>query len=170
MTTRLAEPLLYLAAQGLPVNQDNLVEAKRRVAADLEAKQEKLKQVAEWPFNPFSPKDCQKYFYKTKRIEPYTGQRGRPTTDDKALARIYRRYNLPEAKLVQEIRALHKLKATYIEVMLDPDGRLRCSWNSRGTWTGRLSSSQTIFGTGLNLQNLHPAFKSFIVAETCSHE
>jgi hypothetical protein len=49
-------------------------------------------------------------------------------------------------------------------VAFDADGRLRCSWNPRGTKFGRLSSSQTIFGTGMNLQNLSPKFKGFIVA------
>lgn len=43
--------------------------------------------------------------------------------------------------------------------------RLRCSWNPRGTWTGRLSSSANVFGTGGNMQNLHPEFMEFLVAD-----
>lgn len=164
-TVRLAEPLLYMASYGMRVDKEHLAQAHAGVSAQLEDKKRKLRETAEWDFNPNSPVQCQKYFYGTKKITPYTGGTGKPTTDDKAMARIYRRYNLPEAKLVQDIRQLQKLKSTYMEVALDKDGRLRCSWNSRGTWTGRLSSSSTIFGTGMNLQNLHPEFKGFITAD-----
>lgn len=37
---------------------------------------------------------------------------------------------------------------------LDPDGRMRCSFNPGGTETHRLSSSKNAFGRGTNLQNL----------------
>lgn len=37
---------------------------------------------------------------------------------------------------------------------LDPDGRIRCSFNPGGTETHRLSSSKNAFGRGTNLQNL----------------
>lgn len=37
---------------------------------------------------------------------------------------------------------------------LDPDGRMRCSYNPGGTETHRLSSSANVFGRGTNLQNL----------------
>lgn len=39
-------------------------------------------------------------------------------------------------------------------VQLDPDFRLRCSYNPGGTETHRLSSSKNAFGRGTNLQNL----------------
>src|SRR5690606_11604294 len=44
-------------------------------------------------------------------------------------------------------------------------GRMRCSYNPRGTKFGRLSSSKTIFGTGTNFQNLPQEFKKFLVAD-----
>lgn len=164
MTLRLSDPLLYMTIAGLAVDKDKLAVAREVVGQELEAKKEELRQIAD--FNPLSSQQCMKYFYGQKGITPYLStQTGRPTADDKAMARIFRRFNLREAKLTQEIRKLSKLKNTYIEVAIDPDGRLRCSWNARGTWTGRLSSSQTIFGTGMNLQNLDPMFKGFIVAD-----
>ena len=166
MTVTLADPLIYMSVAGLRVDKERLEEAREAVTLELEAKKEELRSVAEWDFNPNSSAQCMKYFYQTKGIPAYISiKTGHATADDKAMARIYRRYNLREAKLVQEIRALNKLKGTYIEVAVDPDGRLRSSWNARGTWTGRLSSSQTINGTGMNLQNLHPMFKGFIVAD-----
>lgn len=164
MTVRLANPLSYMTALGLRIDQEALDETRERVSADLRALEAELAKLAPG-LNPNSPKQCRDYFYRVKGCEPYVNEKGQETVDDKALSRIYRRDCLPEAKLIQIIRATAKLKSTYLEVALDRDGRLRCSWNPRGTWTGRLSSSQTLFGTGMNLQNLAPDFKGFIVAD-----
>lgn len=158
--------LIYMMTRGFKVNQDSLKETKKRVESKLDIAMKKLKECAEWEFNPASPKQCIEYFYGTKGIKPYINRKtSRPTTDDQAMSRIVRRYNLPEARLVQEIRGLKKLLGTYLEVGMDKDDRIRCSYNPRGTTTGRLSSSQTIFGTGMNMQNLHPEFKGFLVSD-----
>lgn len=164
MTARLHEPLLYMTVHGLAVDRQGLEQTKVKLEAELAALENELHTIAEWPFNPNSPAQCKKYFYETKKLAPYRNSQGGITTDDNAMSRIFRKTGWREAKLVQEIRRLKKLKGTYIEVELDPDHRIRCSWNPRGTWTGRLSSSQTIFGRGMNLQNLDPKFKDFVVA------
>jgi uracil-DNA glycosylase len=41
-----------------------------------------------------------------------------------------------------------------VQSPLDPDNRMRCSYNPSGTETHRLSSSANVFGRGTNLQNL----------------
>lgn len=162
---RLAKPLQYMTIRGMRVDHVALKKTHGEVEKKLAEKQAELDAACGMPLNVSSPKQCQNYFYNLKGITPYKGSGGTITTDDKAMARIYRRYNLQEAKLVQEVRALRKLKGTYLEVECDKDMRLRCSWDPTGTWTGRLSSSQTVFGTGMNQQNLHPEFKHFLVAD-----
>ena len=158
--------LLFMMQKGFAVDKEALEKTKIEVAEKIREKEDDLTEISEVPFNPSSPKQCIEYFYGTKSIKPYISRStGRPTTDDKAMSRIFRRYRLPEAKLVQEIRALRKLHGTYLEVGIDPDDRIRCSYNPRGTVTGRLSSSQTIFGRGMNMQNLHAEFKGFLVAD-----
>jgi hypothetical protein len=86
------------------------------------------------------------------------------------MQRLATTHRLKEASLVQEIRRLNKLLGTYVDVTLDEDSILRCFYDPRGTWGGRLSSSKTLWGTGLNMQNLHPAFKYFICTEDPSDE
>lgn len=157
--------LWYMTVRGFRVNHDKLAATHKKVSANLDAKENELATVAKYPFNVSSPKQCQLYFYGALGFKPYTNREGNPTTDDKAMARIFRKHGTPEAKLVQEIRALRKLKSTYLEVTFDADGRLRCSWDPTGTKFGRLSSSESIFGTGMNLQNLHPEFKEFLEAD-----
>ena len=152
--TELAETIVKLsAAMGRPVitKAPKTAKEKREVAATN-------------AINVNSPAQLKDYFYAGKGIKPYTNPGGVPTTDDKALAQLVRRYGLPEAKLMQEYRSQSKLLGTYLEMGYDGDKRLRCSYNIRGTWTGRLSSSQTIFGTGGNFQNIPPEFRGFLVS------
>jgi uracil-DNA glycosylase len=165
LTANLAQPLMYMTVHGLAIDRDRLEKTKEEINEEIMQKEQELGKVAEYPFNPGSPSQCQKYFYETKGLKPYKNATGGVTTDDKAMSRIFRKTQMPEAKLVQEIRSLRKLKSSYLDVTVDKDGRLRCSWNPRGTKFGRLSSSQTIFGTGMNLQNLDPRFKSFIIED-----
>jgi uracil-DNA glycosylase len=163
-TADMLPSLLYATLDGLAIDFEALEQTKTSIAGKIDAKEKELLSVADYEFNPLSPAQVKKYLYDHKGIKPYKNAQGGITTDDKALSRIIRKYpDLREARFVQELRALKKLKSTYLDVEADPDGRLRCSWNPRGTWTGRLSSSQTIFGRGLNLQNLDPSFKQFIV-------
>jgi uracil-DNA glycosylase len=167
MTVEMADALTYMSIRGLAVNTQGISERNIQTSQEIEEKQARLDELAGRPLKANSSKDCREYFYGELGLKPYLGYNGNVTTDDKAMARIVRRAAVgsQEAKLVQEIRALRKLKGTYLETELDKDGRLRCSWNPRGTWTGRLSSSKTIFGTGMDLQNLHPAYKPFIVSD-----
>jgi DNA polymerase I-like protein with 3'-5' exonuclease and polymerase domains len=48
---------------------------------------------------------------------------------------------------------------------IDPDNRIRTSYNIGGTNTGRLSSSLSEFGTGGNLQNVEDLLRSVLVAD-----
>ena len=57
------------------------------------------------------------------------------------------------------------MKSHFIDVTLDTDKRLRCSFNPVGTESGRLSSSETIFGTGTNMQNLPMEFRQYLIAD-----
>jgi DNA polymerase I-like protein with 3'-5' exonuclease and polymerase domains len=162
---RLAQPILFMSMYGVQIDKEALEKTKVEIKERLGELESKLREVADYEFNPGSTQQCAKYFYDHKGLKPYKNKTGGITTDDKAMSRIYRRTNWPEAKLVQEIRGLRKLEGTYLEVAYDADGRLRCSWNPRGTKFGRLSSGQTILGTGMNMQNIDPRFKGFIVAD-----
>jgi uracil-DNA glycosylase family 4 len=165
-TMSLLDPCMYAGMNGFRVDTERMEVLKNRVKTELAQVEQELNDTAEAPFNPNSPKQCVAYFYGTKGLHPYVNRKtGNPTCDDKALARIVRKYNLPEARLVQKIRGLGKLLSTYLEVELDKDGRLRCVYDPRGTTTGRLSSKQTPIRTGMNMQNQDPRFKHFIVPD-----
>lgn len=168
MTIDLYEPLIFLMTRGIKVNFDELEVTKRDIVAQAALRQEQLNQLVGRELNVNSSKQCQQYFYVELGIPPYYSE-GKVTVDDLALQRLSRgtaqRAAVPAARLVQEIRGLQKLHGTYLDIEFDSDGRMRCSYNPRGTKFGRLSSSKTIFGTGTNQQNLPQEFKRFLVPD-----
>lgn len=168
MTMDLMPSLIYMQTRGVKVNLDEMEITKQDILKSQAEKQEELNKLCGRELNVNSPKDCQKYFYIELGIPPYYNG-GSITVDDTALQRLARgtarRSGLRQAKLVQEIRGLQKLYGTYLDIEFDPDHRLRCSYNPRGTKFGRLSSSKTVFGTGTNQQNLPQEFKRFLGAD-----
>lgn len=183
MTVNLIPSLVYMMVHGIKVDLDALATTREKATAELtqivarleEAtgrrvitaapKKAAEKRAAEGALNVNSPAQLIAYFYKEKALKPYVNAIGTPTIDDKALTRIARRDGLVEAKLLQDYRRLAKMIGTYLNMQFDADGRMRCSFNPRGTWTGRLSSSQTIHSNGGNLQNLPDDFTGFLVSD-----
>lgn len=168
LTLNLFPVLEFMMTRGIRVDLNELETAKQHILKSAAEKQAELNALCGRELNVNSSKDCQAYFYVELGIPPYVNN-GVVTVDDMALQRLARgtakRSGLRQAKLVQEIRGLQKLHGTYLNIEFDSDGRMRCSYNPRGTKFGRLSSSKTIFGTGTNQQNLPQEFKRFLVAD-----
>ncbi len=184
MTMRLLPSLVYMMVRGVRVNSEALAitrwETEAKIAALLERMApafgrpiiteapkraaEKRAVEASGAINVNSPIQLCKHFYEDRKFRPLLND-GKPTVDDKALARLVRREESQDAKMLQEYRKLSKFLGTYLEMKFDRDGRMRCSWNLRGAWTGRLSSSQTISDTGGNLMNLPDDMKTFLEAD-----
>ena len=163
-TMALYPAIIFMQTIGLKIDHEALGFEKIRIDDEIQKNMEELHSLCGFNLNPNSPKQCQQYFYGVLGHQPYLSAGGTITTDEKAMARLSRK-GVKEAKYVIRLRSLRKLLGTYVEVATDQDGRIRTSFNIRGTTGGRLSSSQSIFGTGLNFQNLHPQFKTFIVAD-----
>lgn len=81
---------------------------------------------------------------------------GKPTIDDEALENLkvkYPEFNRIWAALSLQ-RSISVFSNTFIRAELEPDGRLKCSYNTAGTETFRWSSSENAFWRGTNLQNI----------------
>lgn len=155
--------LTYMQARGIKVDVDGLKKVRVETEERIKVLSEELNKVCGFPINHNSPKQLKEYFYDKKGIKPYLKD-GKPSTDEIAMKRLSRK-GYEEAALILELRHLSKMNGTYFDVTLDTDNRLRCSFNPVGTAQGRLSSSETIFGTGTNMQNLPDAFKRFLIAD-----
>ena len=162
------EALLYMMKRGVKVSQTALKETDNEVSSRIRDLKRRLREYCGPDFNPSSSKQCQEYFYSTLGLRPYKNiKTGNPSTDDQALARIARKgqQGSEEAKILMQIRGLEKQKKSYLDVQWSDDGRIRSSWKARGTIFGRFASSQTIYGEGLNMQNLDSEFATFLVAD-----
>jgi hypothetical protein len=113
------------------------------------------------------------YFYKELGNKPYKKKNTTGIYSDSidvdALKRLVRQGgNASEAaRIMLDIRGLSKRISTYLNIgKVDKDGRYRSSYKPVGAETGRLSSGETIFGTGGNQQNWpHDLLRFFLFDE-----
>tara|TARA_R110000751_G_scaffold101559_4_gene195701 strand:+ start:878 stop:3268 length:2391 start_codon:yes stop_codon:yes gene_type:complete len=147
----LLHPLVYAGNKGIRMDVEAMGVAALDCTKRIDVLQLELNALAGRELNSNSPKQLKEYFYIEKKQRAYT-KNGAITVDDKALTRIAAK-GMKEAEIILALRKERKMRGTYYEMKLDPDNRLRCSFNPVGTSQGRISSSKTIRGTGANLQN-----------------
>lgn len=171
---RLQPHLIQSTISGIPVD----FKIRDKVARELEGKLEvKLKNfyhavkvatgVDDFQPNPNSAPQMKKLMYGLLNLKHRSG-----STDDNARQDMIEDPRTSvEAKEV--LVALNKYKedqkfySTYATATVDADGRFRCDWKQHGVASapGRLSSSKTLWGTGMNLQNQPPDARQFYVAD-----
>lgn len=160
--------LVYMQEHGLLVDRERLKQLSEETGDRLSKLRKRFRDVA-GDVNPNSPAQLKELFYGRLGYKPrYKRVKGqderRVATDVDALKELEKEGS-EEAKLLREIRKDSKMKSTYLDVDLDADGRLRCFYNPVGTVTGRLSSRQSLWGTGTNLQNQPPLMRTAILAD-----
>ena len=170
---RLIPPLLYMGERGIKVDVDGMLKHKEEQSAKLEQLAEQLNSIVGYEINYNSPTQLKKYFYEELNIHPYKAKNASGkyvvSTDVNALKRIFRANNKGSeaARIMLDIRSLAKRNSTYLNIgKVDTDGRYRSSYKPVGAETGRLSSGETIFGTGGNQQNWpHDLLRFFVFDE-----
>ncbi len=124
-------------------------------------------------FNPNSPLQVKQLLYKILNAPvqyKWNGatKRRQESTNKEALEAVIAGptfYARPIAKHILKVRELVKLIGT-LRTGIDPDGRMRTSYNVSGTETGRWSSNSNVFGTGTNLQNITNDLREIFIADT----
>lgn len=117
--------------------------------------------------NPRSQPQMIEFFYKTMGLdEIWTSKKGerKLSMDREALEKLQVNFlAMPIISTILSIRAYEK-QLSVLETEIDPDGRIRTSYNLT-TETGRLSSSASSTGTGSNLQNIDPTLRYIFEAD-----
>uniref|UniRef100_A0A6M3JZD2 Putative DNA polymerase n=1 Tax=viral metagenome TaxID=1070528 RepID=A0A6M3JZD2_9ZZZZ len=163
--TALIGPLVYMHTRGMRIDKVGLNKASEEAGTQIEELTKELRAMVGYDINPNSPTQVKKLFYEQKGEKAYISRKtGKETTDINAMKRLVRKGH-KEAGIILKIRHFTTLKGTFLDVVLDTDGRLRCAFNPVGTEYGRLSSSEDIFGVGTNTQNLPEEFKKYIIAD-----
>jgi uracil-DNA glycosylase family 4 len=87
---------------------------------------------------------------------PTSRKTGTETLGKEALNELREKFPIwrPLFDLISDVRSVGVFISHFIRAPLDPDRRMRCSFNPAGTETFRWSSSKNAFGRGANLQNL----------------
>ena len=167
---KLIKPLLYMMERGIQVDVEGMMKERESVSIYIEEKIEELNQKVGYEINALSSQQLQKYFYDGLGHKPYKKRNTKgqwvETCDEDAMKRLARK-GFGEARMVLDIRRARKRLSTYLEVRkVDEDGRYRSSYKPVGAETGRLSSGETIFGTGGNQQNWpHDLLRYFLFDE-----
>ena len=158
----LIEPLMHISSVGVRVDTAE----KKKVIKELQIRevelQDKLVSLVGHELNVNSPKQMMGWLYKDLALKPkykLRKDKGEKTlsADEEALEDLYKETHLDALKVVLDIREVRKLLSTYLEVTYDKAHgmeRARTSYLITGTETGRLSSRETVYGTGTNMQNI----------------
>lgn len=164
-------PLVYMQERGILCDVEGMAKKNLELDIELVDLQEQLNQEAGQELNANSPTQLSKYFYGALGYKAYTNRKTkRPTTDDLAMTRLARK-GVKAATMVQEIRRIRKIMGTYLPLVdgkltkIDSDDRVRSSFNPVGTKFSRISSSENIFGTGLNLQNIPHSLLQYLLID-----
>jgi len=153
---KLIKPLIYMSERGIKVDVEGMLNYKTEQESELAILEDRIKVVVGRDINTSSPQQLMQYFYKDLNHPPYRKRNANgkytDTIDVDALKRLARKsdYKGSEAaQLMLDIRSLSKRISTYLNIgKVDTDGRMRSSYKPVGADTGRLSSGETIFGTG----------------------
>jgi len=171
---RLQPHLIRMTVGGLAVD----AELKKRITNELEitleqklakfhAAVQKATSDPDYRPNPQSPRQLSELFFSKLKLV------GRGTSTD-ALNReqMFKHPRTSDAArevitAINEYKEDQKFYSTYATSVVDEDGRIRCEYKQIGVQNapGRLSSTQTPWQTGMNLQNQPDRAKDMFVAD-----
>ena len=170
----LQAPVLEMKIRGVLVDQERRDEVTEQYRRDLAYIQDNLNRIVGeglglLDFNWRSPIQLKELLYKTLQIPPVKKRNTKgayePTVNRDALEQLEAYFFAqPIVRHILGLRELGK-KIGVLKTCIDPDGRMRTSYNIAGTTTGRFSSNLSDFGTGTNLQNIEEPLRSIFVAD-----
>jgi uracil-DNA glycosylase family 4 len=152
----LALALAEAQMEGIDIDEDRrnqLIKEQSKALTELKGK---VSLIAGSDINLNSSAQMKYLLYEKMGMpEVYDRKTGKVSTDEKALRTLEKKY--PDLAILDAIimyRKAHKLISTYLKAKCDSDGKLRTVWNVSGTEGARISSSKTIWKTGLQMQNI----------------
>lgn len=154
---RLFRPVLKMMLRGVLVDREMQKQQARELEKTAKEKLEWIHYVVGYELNPKSPPQMVDLFYRQLALPPQKkrGAKG-PTCDTSSLAKLVTKEPLikPLVDRVEDWRSCQVFLGNFLRDKRDTDGRMRCSYNTSGAVTFRFSSSENVFGSGLNLQNI----------------
>lgn len=167
----LQAPILEMMLRGILINKEHVAEVVallERQSAEVKASLQEILRAGydyDMPFGKLPHyTQLQDFFYDYLGLPPVR-KKGQITTDRSALEKLRSYFHVETiCNHLITLRELRK-KLGVLYSGVDPDGRMRTSFNIAGTDTGRLSSYASAFGTGTNLQNITGELRKIFVAD-----
>lgn len=169
----LQAPVLEMRMRGVRVDEQWRRNTIQSYAADLRTIESNLNRILEEgigiKLNWNSPAQLKRLLYEVLQLPPQKKRNTKGvhtiTADRNALEKLETYFQAQP--IIRHILALRDIakKIGVLKTSVDPDGRMRTSYNIAGTTTGRFSSSLSDFGTGGNLQNLEERLRRPFVAD-----
>lgn len=170
-------PIMEMTLRGLLVDQNRRGKMLHTIVQDIDRLNEQLTSIVRdgvgypvttpnwWRSNT----QLQELFYKVMGLNPVKKRNANgiyaPTVNRDAIEKLtVNFYAEPICRHILVLRDLDK-KRQFLETGIDPDGRFRYGFNIAGTNTGRLSSSESDFGTGSNSQNVGRSLRQIFAAD-----
>lgn len=176
----LQAPILEMALRGVLINQTRRAKVLTKISQEIERLSDQLTEIVRdgvgypavntgksmWWRSPAQLKNLL-YDVMQLPVQRKRNAKGQmsPSTDRSSLEKLSIYFIAePICAHLLSLRDLDK-KRQFLETGIDPDGRLRTSFNIAGTNTGRLASSMSDFGTGTNVQNVDRDLRSIFMAD-----
>lgn len=151
----LVQPLMRMTARGVKIDMKYRAELRTRYEADITRMTAELTSQAGGEVNVKSSKQAQELLYgKLGLPTQYNKKTGRPSADKFAIGKLAEKSQHPVLLGILRLRERRDFIERYLDAAVDADGRMRCAFDITGTNTARLSSRQSIYGSGTNLQNI----------------
>jgi DNA polymerase I len=138
---------------GVAIDPDKRKLASAELGREIGILQDRINQKLGHQINVNSPKQMLHLLYNEMGFKPILNRETkRPTADKNALFEIAERTQNEVLLWIQELRSKIDLKSDVIDQELGEDGRMHTQYGH--TDTHRWTSSESILGTGTNLQNI----------------
>lgn len=167
--TQTIQPTIYPIAKmqnrGISIDIQTLTELRFKFDRRLTRIQRCVELEIKRPINLISPKQVAELLYTELKL-PAKYKKGRLTTDVDAVNELYAKH--PDKKILERIkdfRSLSTIRSNHLNMGVDLDNRVRCSFNLAKVYTGRLASSANFFGSGTNLQNVPRVEDNFLPSQ-----
>lgn len=169
----LQAPVMEMSLRGLRVDQRRRNEVLNGLLRDIQTIGDNLNTIISEGIgvqvNWRSPVQLKSLLYDVMGLPPVRKRNAQgkmaPTANREALERLSSYFWAePICNHLLALRDADK-KRQFLQTGVDSDGRMRTLYNIAGTNTGRLSASESLFGTGTNLMNVGRDLRDVFIAD-----
>jgi len=151
----LVQPLMDITRRGIKIDLALRAQLKEKNEWEINNLQNFLDAALGETVNVKSSPQITRILYEKLKLPVKKNKKtGNPTADKDAVTELAAKYSHPMLLTILKIRQRRDYVERYLNAKVDDDGRMRCSFDITGTRSGRLSSRQSIYGSGTNLQNI----------------